>query len=105
MECLLPKAKMSLDQALCSVKRHRNTVLRGVIKTLNNLVYQITYMDSFFIGGKGKKWVESQSTIIPFSIKDNIPTICITKNAILQNKKSKIKQKNIDISLKQTLRN
>ena len=53
MECLLPKAKMSLDQALCSVKRHRNAVLRGVIKTLNNLVYQITYMDSFFIGGKG----------------------------------------------------
>ena len=73
---------MSLDQVLCSLKRYRNTASSGVIKTLNNLAYKITYMDSFYIAGKEKRWVESQSTIIPFSIKDNIPTNCITNNAI-----------------------
>lgn len=82
MEFLLPKAKMSLDQALCFLKRHKNTASSGVIRTLNKLDYKVTYMDSFFIEGKGKRWVESQSTIIPFSIKGNIPTIYITNNAV-----------------------
>ena len=60
MVFLLPKAKISLDQVLCSLKSHRNTASSGVIKVLNNLGYKITYMDSFFIAVKEKRWVESQ---------------------------------------------
>ena len=82
MEFLLPKAEMSLDQALCSLKKHRNIGSTGVIKTLNKLDCKVTYMDSFFIEDNGKRWVESQSTVIPFSIKGNIPTIFITNNAV-----------------------
>ena len=86
IECLLPKTKPSLDQALLSLTMHRKTGSSDVIQTLHKLGYGISYTETLFIKDKWAEWAESQSTIIPSNIKKNIPTIHVADNIDWENK-------------------
>lgn len=86
IQTLLPNAKPSLDQALLSLTMHRKTGSSGVVDTLHNLGYGISYTDTMFIQDKWAEWSKNQQSYIPSNIAKGFQTTHVADNIDWKNK-------------------
>ncbi len=86
IECLLPNAKPSLDQALLSLTMHRKTGSSAVVNTLHHLGHGISYTETIFIEDKWAEWGRHSSSEIPSNIMRGLPTTHVADNIDWKNK-------------------